>query len=245
MIAKIRSFTFDYHYTDTHTMMEHVDDIAAKIVLATSDGDSIRQIAHKIDGTYSWVYTWIERLEEIGVVERNDGVHVTAPAVREGYAHTMEAISRQSPPTTAEAYVLPHFSQMPFTYTKIDAVYVWTHGGYQIARGSDAYPVFMRVHDTDVEQWISFFERYGIPSTVGERDDSVINDASGEIYYSLYPTTEQFDQEWVDGNPVITLTEAVEYMQEYRWNFEPALQMIADEYEVDIDVDRPSYIPSQ
>ena len=125
--------------------MEYVDDTAANIVLAASDGDSIHRITQKIGGTYSWVYSWIERLEEIGVVERNEGVYVTAPDVREGYARVVEAISRQTPPTINEAYVLPHFAQMEFAYTKIDAVYVWTHGGYQIARRADAYPVFLGV----------------------------------------------------------------------------------------------------
>ena len=226
-------------------MMEYVDNTAAKIVLAASDGDSIRRITQKIDGTYSWVYTWIERLEDIGVVERDNGIHVIAPDVREGYARLMEGISRQTPPTVTEAYGVPHFAQMAFAYTKIDAVYVWTHGGYQIARGDDAYPVFMRVDDSEVEQWVSLFERYGIPTTINERDDSVIDDTTGSVYYSLCPTTDPLTPEWVDGAPVLPLAETIEYMQTYRWNFEPAVQMIADEYEVDVDVDRPGYIPSQ
>lgn len=234
----------DYLHTDNY-MMEYVDDTAAKIVLAASDGDSMRRITQKINGTYSWVYTWIERLEEIGVVERDNGVHVTSPDVRDGYARVMAAISRQTPPTVEEAYTVPHFAQMEFANTKIDAVYVWTQGGYQIARGDDAYPVFLRVRDTEIERWEAFFERYGIPTTVNERDDSVIDDANGTIYYNLQPTTDPIDREWVDGAPVIPLAETIEYMQEYRWNFEPALQMVADEYEVDVDVDRPSYLPTQ
>ncbi len=241
----MRNFTMNHLYTDNQAMLEYVDDTAAKIVLAASDGDSIRRIAQKIDGTYSWVYTWIERLEDIGVIDRNDGVYVTAADVREGYARIMEAIGRETAPTIAEAYVVPHFAQMAFAYTKIDAVYVWTHGGYQIARGDDAYPVFVRVRDADIERWESFFERYDIPTTVDERDDSVIENAAGNIYYSLQPTTEAVDREWVDGAPVIPLEETIEYMQEYRWNFEPALQMVADEYELDIDVDRPGYVSPQ
>lgn len=226
-------------------MVEYVDETAAKIVLAASDGGSIRRITQKIDGTYSWVYTWIERLEEIGVVERNNGVHVIAPDVREEYARVMEAIGRQTPPSVTEAYILPHFAQMEFAYTKIDAVYVWTHGGYQIARGTDAYPVSVRVRDAEIERWEAFFDRHGVPTTVDERDDSVIDDASGTIYYSLQPTTDPIDREWMDGTPVISLPETIEYMQEYRCNFEPALQMVADEYEVDVDVDRSGYLPSQ
>lgn len=218
-------------------MMDYVDVTAAKVVLAASDGDSIRRVTQKIDGTYSWVYTWVERLEAIGVIDRTDGIRVTAPEVRDGYAQLMETISRQTVPNVTEAYVIPHFAEMDFAYNKIDAVYVWTHGGYQIARGGDAYPVFMQIIEGDVEEWRSFFERYNIPVVIGERDDTVIEDGDGTVYYSLYPTTEPIDPEWVDGNPVIPLSAAIEYMWEYRWNFEPALEMIADEYDVDIDVE--------
>lgn len=229
------------------SMMDYVDATAAKVVLAASEGDSVRRIAQKIDGTYSWVYTWVERLEEIGVVERSDGIRITAPDVREGYARLVEAIGRQTPPSVEEAYVLTHFADMEFAYTKIDAVYVWTHGGYQIARGSDAYPVFVQVNEADVDAWRSFFDRYEIPCVIGERDDTVVDDTESSVYYSVYPTAESVDAEWVDGNPVIPLSETVAYMQEYRWNFEPALEMVADEYDVDVDVDvdRPDYVPAQ
>ena len=163
-------------------MMEFVDTTAAKIILAARDGDSIRRVSQKIDGTYSWVYTWVERLETIDVVERTDGIRITAPEVRDGYARSIEAITRQTSPTVDEAYVIPHFSEMDFAYTKIDAVYVWTHGGYQIARGGDAYAVFLRIDDADIEQWRSFFDRYDIPCVIGKRDDTVVEDTGGSVY---------------------------------------------------------------
>ena len=157
----------------------------------------------------------------------------------------MAAISQQTPTTVDEAYVIPHFAGMDFAYTKIDAVYVWTHGGYQIARGGNAYPVFIQINDADIDQWQSFFDRYDIPCVIGERDDTVVDDTDGSVYYSVYPTTDPINPEWVDGNPVIPLSESVAYMQEYRWNFEPALEMVADEFGVDIDVDNSDYVPAQ
>ena len=226
-------------------MMDYVDTTAAKIVLAASEGDSIRRIAQKIDGTYSWVYTWIERLEAIGVVERSDGIRVTAPEARDGYAQLMETIARQTSPSADEGHVVPHFATMDFAFTKIDAVYVWTHGGYQIARGGDAYPIFMQINDADTDQWRSFFDRYDIPCVIDERDDAVVEDTDRAVYYSVYPTSDPIDPEWVDGNPVISLSGTIEYMQEYRWNFEPALEMVADEYDIDINVDSPDYVPTQ
>lgn len=225
--------------------MDYVDATAAKIVLAASDGDSIRRVAQKIDGTYSWVYTWVERLESIDVVERSDGMRVIAPEVRDAYARVMETIARQTPPTVEEAYVIPHFADMEFAYTKIDAVYVWTHGGYQIARGGDAYPLFVMVNGNEVNQWQSFFERYGVPSVIGERDDAIVKDTGNSVYYCVYPSDESITRDWVDGNPVIPLSETVEYMQEYRWNFQPALEMVAEDYGIDVDGDSPDYAPAQ
>jgi hypothetical protein len=226
-------------------MMDFVDSTAAKIVLAARDGDSIRRVSQKIDGTYSWVYTWVERMETIDVVERTDGIRITSPEVRDGYAQVMETIARETSPSVDEVYVIPHFAEMDFAYTKIDAVYIWTQGGYQIARGGHAYPVFIQINDADIEQWRSFFDRYDIPCLIDERDDAVVEDTDGSVYYSLYPTTGPIDPEWSDGNPVIPLSETIEYMQEYRWNFEPALEMVADEYDIDIDVDSPDYVPAK
>ena len=51
----------------------------------------------------------------------------------------------------------------------------------------------------------------------------------------LFPTSGGITREWVDGNSVIPLDEAIEHMLEYRVNDEPALEMIADEYDRDID----------
>jgi hypothetical protein len=51
----------------------------------------------------------------------------------------------------------------------------------------------------------------------------------------LFPKTDGFDVEWVDGNPVIPLDDAVEEMKRNRPAYEPALEIIADEHDVDVD----------
>ncbi len=214
-------------------MMEYVDETAAKIILAIRPGDSIRRIAQKIDGSYSWVYDWIERLEDAGFIKRNDGIYVADYTVRDRYYDIVAAIARSVPPAIEDGYIIPHFAGMPFAYTKIDSVYVWTHGGYQIARGHDDYPIFIQVADQDIERWTAFFDEFGIPSTIEERPDSAEHDTT--VSYVLFPTTEGITREWVDGTPVIPLDETIDHMMEYRVNYEPALEMIADEYDRDID----------
>ena len=213
--------------------MEYVDDTAAKIMLAVRPGDSIRRIAQKIDGSYSWVYDWIERLEDAGFIRRDDGVYIENYEVRDRYHDIVAAISRSVSPTIDDGYVIPHFAGMPFAYTKIDSVYVWTHGGYQIARGHDDYPIFIQVADQDVERWTAFFDEFGIPSRIEERPDATAYDAT--VSYVLFPTTRSVTREWIDGNPVIPLDETIEHMMTYRVNYEPALEMIAAEYDRDID----------
>jgi DNA-binding Lrp family transcriptional regulator len=214
-------------------MMEYVDETAAKIMLAVRPGDSIRRIAQKIDGSYSWVYDWIERLEEAGVIRRDNGVYIEDYTIRDRYHEMVATISRSIPPSIDESYVIPHFAGMPFAYTKIDSVYIWTNGGYQIARGHDDYPIFIQVADQDVDRWMAFFDEFGVPCTIEDRLDPT--DYEATVSYVLFPTSKPITCEWIDGNPVIPLDETIDHMMEHRVNYEPALEMIADEYDRDID----------
>jgi DNA-binding Lrp family transcriptional regulator len=216
-------------------MTDFMDSTAAKIVLASQRDDSINRIADKIDTSYSWVYDWIERLVDANIISNTDnGVRVIDHEMRRHYDEIMGALYCREGISQEDAYVIPHFTGMEFAYTEIDAAYVWTHGGYQVARSHDDYPVFIEVHDRDVERWIAFFERYGIDTAMNERP--AIGAVEGNIYYVLFPTTDGIKTEWISGNPVIPLSETVEQMMENRPAYEPALEIIADEYDVDIDV---------
>lgn len=215
-------------------MMEFMDPTAAKIVLAAQRGDSINRVANKIGVSYSWVYEWTERLDDAQIIARTDsGIQIQDHEMRRHYDEMVGALYRRDSLTQQEAYVIPHFAGMEFAYTEIDAAYVWTHGGYQIARSHDDYPVFISVHDRDVDRWIAFFDQYGIHTTIGERPAA--DDAEGSVHYVLFPTTDAMHPAWVDGNPVIPLEDAIEQMQANRPAYEPALEIIAEEYDVGID----------
>jgi DNA-binding Lrp family transcriptional regulator len=215
-------------------MTELMDATAAKIVLAVQRGDSINRIASKIGVSYSWVYDWIERLEDANIIANTDnGVQIVDHEMRQQYAEMMAAVYSRDTISQEDAYVIPHFAGMEFAYTEIDAAYVWTEGGYQIARSHDDYPVFIEVHDRDVERWIGFFQQFGVDTTIGERPDA--SDISGNVHYVLFPQTSGIDAEWVDGSPVISLNDAVDQMMENRPAYEPALEIIANEYDMDID----------
>jgi hypothetical protein len=158
--------------------------------------------------------------------------------MRQQYAEMMAALYSRDTISQEDAYVIPHFAGMEFAYTEIDAAYVWTHGGFQIARSHDDYPVFIEVYDRDVERWIAFFQQFGVDTTINERPDA--SDVDGNVHYVLFPKTGDIDAEWVDGNPVIPLDDAINQMMENRPAYEPALEIIADEYDRDIDASHHS-----
>lgn len=203
-------------------MMEIVDDAVARIVLAMDDGDSINRVCEKIGQSYSWTYEWVQTLEDLGIVERLDrGFRVTDDEMRTAFLHVVQATSAYGIDRD-EAYVLPHFSGMDFAFTGIDAAYVWTEGGYQVARDYTDYPVFLAVGADELDAWQDFFAACSVDAFVEERD--------GEgIYYVLSPV-EGVDREWVDGSPAIPLQEAIEWMVRYRASFQPALEIIAEQY---------------
>ncbi|MGM0718771.1 MAG: helix-turn-helix domain-containing protein, partial [Halobacteriota archaeon] len=90
----------------------------------------------------------------------------------------------------------------------------------------------------DVERWIAFFQQFGVDTTINERPDA--SDINGNVHYVLFPKSDDIEAEWVDGNPVITLDDAINQMMENRPAYEPALEIIADEYDRDIDASHRS-----
>ena len=55
-----------------------------------------------------------------------------------------------SPPSIKKAFVLPQLGDWPFAFMWIDAVCVWTQGGYQNGRGPTDYPLFLTVCKQDI-----------------------------------------------------------------------------------------------
>lgn len=213
-------------------MTEFMDATAAKIVLAAQRGDSINRVANKVGISYSWVYDWVERLENKDIISTSDsGIRVVDHDLRQHYAEMMAALYSRDTISQEDAYVIPHFAGMEFAYTEIDAAYVWTDGGFQIARSHDDYPVFIKVHDRDVERWIAFFQQFGIETSINERPSA--SDVDGDVHYVLFPKTDGIETQWVGGNPVIPLEDAIEQMTENRAAYEPALEMIGQMHDVE------------
>ena len=113
---------------------------------------------------YETVRQAVNRLEDAGFVEYQDGLTITDDRVRVAARDLIEASAVVSPLTIEEAYVLPQFGDWPIAFTRIDTVYVWTRGGYQVGRDPDDYPLFLAIREQDTDAWEAFFESFGLPT---------------------------------------------------------------------------------
>lgn len=215
-------------------MFTACDEKAVKVLLAVTPGDSIAGVARKIDENRETIRRVVNSLEEEGFVEYTNGLQIVDLGVQEAALSFLASSATVSPPSIAEAYVLPHFAGMDFAYTSIDAVYVWTRGGYQVARDPDDYPLFIAINESDLEEWERFFRRFDIP--VGRERQSP-SEIEGSLQVVLEPR-EAVEAESVDGTPVIPLQDTVDFAQEHYATFQSALDMLDRMYdELDLDAE--------
>ena len=165
-------------------------------------------------------------------VAYDDGLHLVDQTIRDVGLEFLTAAADTSPPSISEAYVLPQFAGMEYAYTGIDAVYIWTRGGYQVARDPGDYPLFIAVHESELDAWAEFFDRFGIPTTEQRQPADDLNSA---IQVVLKPRP-QIEAEMVDGRPVIPLKETVAFANEHYAHFQSALDMLDRMYD-DVDID--------
>jgi hypothetical protein len=213
-------------------MYEIFDETAAQILLAIESGDSIRRVSQHLHTPYETVRQGVNRLEEAGYVRYDDGLTIVDERVRDTARELVAASASVSPPSIEEAYILPQFGDWPFAFTRIDAVYVWTRGGYQVSREPHDYPLFLAIRDHDIDAWEAFFDSFDLP-TAFERQPR--DDLDGPLQMVLEPRS-SLDIEDIEGYPVIPRAETIEYMRENYTQFQSALSMLDRMYE-DLDLD--------
>ncbi|MBX0288540.1 helix-turn-helix domain-containing protein [Halomicroarcula sp. F28] len=214
-------------------MYEILDDTAARVILAIESGDSIRRVAQTLHTPYETVRQAVNRLEDAGYVRYDAGLSVVDDRVRSAARELIAASASVSPPSIEEAYVIPQFSDWPFAFTRIDAVYVWTQGGYQVGRDPSDYPLFLAVREQDVDAWESFFESFDLPTAFERRPR---DELTGPLQIVLDPQP-SLEIEYVEGYPVIPRAETIEYMNENYTQFQSALAMLDRMYdELDLGV---------
>jgi hypothetical protein len=174
----------------------------------------------------------VNRLEAAGYVTYDNGLKLLDQTICDSGIEFLAAAAATSPPSISETYVLPQFAGMEYAFTAIDAVYVWTRRGYQVAREPQDYPLFIAVDESDLDAWTAFFDRFGIPAA---EERQPVDDLDGSIQIVLKAQPE-IDAEMVDGRPVIPLEDTVAFANDHYATFQSALDMLGRMYD-DVDTD--------
>jgi hypothetical protein len=130
-----------------------------------------------------------------------------------------------------KAYSLLHSTPLPYALTSVDAVYVWTHGGYNADRFFGFYPIHMKVKKEDLAKWKRFFAKNGYKAIVnGKRPGETLFGT----FFVLYPEHGVAAKE-VESLMVDSLDKTVEFCKKNIYTFEPALEMLDERYHLHLE----------
>ncbi len=130
------------------------------------------------------------------------------------------------------AYELLKKAEYPYALADVDAVFAWTRGGYNVGRFFGFYPIHLNVLEKDVEKWRRFFRNNGKKSFLV---DTVPKETIFGVFYLLHPS-KRIDSETVEGLKVEPLRKTVEFAKKNIYAYEPALEMLDEEYKLGLGV---------
>ncbi len=210
-------------------MIEIINPYTTKILISTRDNDSIRSISKRIGLSYAWTYNWTQKLIDLGVIKRTRQkikINKKNKFYKEFASFIKKAIKEKL--DLADAYSLPSLAGLEYAFTSTDAVFIWTKGGYNMARSKDHYPIFIEVLEKDLNDWNKFFDSLFV------KHSNKIERKRG-IYFILM-TQKKIEREFLNGVFVIPLKKTVDYAMKYIYNFEPALEMLDHMYNLNIKI---------
>jgi hypothetical protein len=193
--------------------MEILNPHVVKIIIAARKEDSIRAISQRIGLSYGWTYKWALELEKAGVFRRK-GKKVFLDEKSPFYREVLDFLRAAFKGSARFHYAVLGLFGIKYCFTGTDAVYVWTEGGYNIARSMDYYPIFIKVRKAD-RKTFEFCER-----KLG------LNSEKGIFYKPVF--LEDFPVHYHKGMPVDSLEETISFMKRHIYNFEPALEMVEE-----------------
>ena len=194
-----------------------------KIIIAARKEDSIRAISQRTKISYGWAYKWIQALAKIGVF-RLTKTRAYIDVKNKFYKKTIIYIRDVLNKDVSFYYNILDLFGINYCFTKTDAVFIWTKGGYNIARYKNFYPIFIKVKKEEKE----IFENYCKKLHLN------FNRRKHIFYDVVY--ADHIDAANVDGVPVDTLEETIYFMKQNKYNFEPALEMVKEMYKKKIKV---------
>lgn len=129
-------------------------------------------------------------------------------------------------------YELLKRAKLPYALTDVDGVFVWTRGGYNADRFFGFYPIHLKILKPDTPKWRKFFRNAGKKSFLA---DNKPKETLFGVFYVMHPEG-MMDAETVAGLKVEPLNETVDFCRKYIYTFEPALEMLDEEYHLGLKV---------
>ena len=105
-----------------------------------------------------------------------------------------------------------------YSLTQTDAVYIWTKGGYNIARYKEFYPIFIKIKKNDYQTFLYYCNNLSLK----------INSKIGVFFKPIIVEKLEYVKNGVYN--VDSLEETIDFMKKNIYNFEPALEMIDEMY---------------
>lgn len=200
-------------------MLGMINPHVAKILIAVRKEDSIRQVSKRINLSYGWTYHWCKQLADVGAIKKK--AKKIFLVENDFYKKTTKFISYMIKKDLALHYSIVSLFGLKYAFCLTDAVFIWTNGGYNIARSKKNYPIFIRICKDDLKLWKFYFEKLNLRYHKSVRKKG--------IYYVL-DIVGDFNMSYVDKIPVVPLKECIDFMRKHIYNFEPALEMIQEMY---------------
>lgn len=186
-----------------------------RILISARKQDSISSISKRIGLSYGWTYKWInELIKERVFKEKYRGIvlqekNKTYKKIL-GFLKELRDINFY--------YSILQLFGIKYCFTKTDAVYFWTEGGYNITRYRDYYPIFIKIKRSDYFNFLYYCKKLNLK----------INTKKG-IFYAP-EILDDFRFSFINGIPIDSLNETIVFMKKNIYNFQPALEMIKETY---------------
>ena len=185
------------------------------ILIAVRKKDSIHALAQRISLSYGWTYKWVHELMKKGVF-KTEKMKIKIQKTNKFYQKMMKFMHEMFRNDVQFYYEAIGLFGISYCFTATDAVFIWTKGGYNIGRYKEYYPVFVNVAKKDK----FFFEEYC------KKCGLSLKKRNGVFYSVTYVDTVVSTR--CDTIPVDSLKETIDFMKKNHYNFEPALEMIAE-----------------
>ena len=196
--------------------IEMLNPYVVRILISARDQDSISSIAKRIGLSYGLTHKWVSALIKEGVFkEKWKGIILQKD--NPTYKKIMQFIKNTINPISLCYSALPLMG-ISYSLTQTDAVYVWTKGGYNIARYKKFYPIFIKIEKKDYQLFLYYCNKLDlkVKSKTGVFFEPKLVEGLISVNNGQYN--------------VDSLEETINFMKKNIYNFEPALEMIDEMY---------------